>query len=72
MIRTGTSAYVPVRIMIDASSEPSSCIVQAEESDERFRKAVCDGLSRVFGPSLDASGTPAASVYHTAVVYILG
>lgn len=71
MVRAGTNAFVPVRLMIDAKGKPSDCVVQAEVIDEEFKDAVCDGLAKGYEPALDAQGNPVASVYHTSVIYML-
>lgn len=72
MVFRGESAFVPVRIAVDAQGQASQCVVQVAKIEEPFRKAVCDGLAQRFSPALDASGNPIASLYQTAVVYIIG
>jgi len=72
MLLTGTSAYVPVRLLIDASGEATSCVVQSDVADEAFKAAVCQNLQGSFDPALDAGGRPVASVYHTSVVFLMG
>ena len=67
---TGLSAYVPVRLLIDATGKPISCVVQAEGVDEAFRKAVCAHLQGKFKPALDANGKPVPSMFHTSVLYL--
>ncbi|WEK46616.1 MAG: hypothetical protein P0Y56_16665 [Candidatus Andeanibacterium colombiense] len=71
MVYNGLSAYVPVRVMVDAAGDPGTCVVQSDGVDPAFKKAVCDGFARPFKPALDAQGTPIASVYTTAVVFRL-
>ncbi len=68
----GLSAFVPVRLLVDADGEATSCIVQAPEAGADFKRAVCDNLAGKFKPALDASGHPVASMYHTSVVYLIG
>lgn len=68
---SGTSAYVPVRLLIDANGEASSCVVQSTAVDAAFRQAACSNLQRKFKPALDAAGHPVASIYHTAVIYLV-
>lgn len=72
MVATGTSAYVPVRIMVDAQGRSTACVVQLEGVEGVFKDAVCDGLAKGFEPALDRAGTPVASIYQTSVVYLIG
>jgi hypothetical protein len=67
----GTNAYVPVRLTVDATGQATSCVVQSEGVDEPFKAAVCEHLQGSFEPALDAEGKPAASIYHTAVFYLV-
>jgi hypothetical protein len=71
-LMTGTSAYVPVRLTIDADGTTSACVVQAENVDKAFRAAACEHLRSEFKPALDADGKPVASIYHTSVIYVMG
>jgi hypothetical protein len=72
MALTGTSAYVPVRLLIDAQGNPSSCTVQAETVDQPFKDAVCANLAHPFDPALDKDGKPVASIVNTSVLYLMG
>jgi hypothetical protein len=66
----GISAYVPVRIKVDAEGSATECVVQSEAVDEQFKRSVCPGMARGFEPALDIEGTPVASLYQTAVTYV--
>lgn len=68
----GGSAFVPVRIMVNAAGEATECVVQVVSVEEVFREAVCSGLARKFAPALDEGGQPTASVYQATVIYISG
>ncbi|KRA81492.1 hypothetical protein [Altererythrobacter sp. Root672] len=72
MVWSGRNGYIPVRIMVDAQGNGSDCVVQTDKVEESFREAVCEGLSKTFEPALDQSGTPVASVFRTAVIYLIG
>lgn len=69
---SGTSAYVPVRLMVDANGEATSCVVQSPSVDKEFKQAVCSNLQGKFKPALDAAGKPVPSMLHTSVVYLMG
>jgi hypothetical protein len=69
---TGTSAYVPVRLSIDAQGNPSGCVVQAEMVEQAFKDAVCANLAHPFEPALDKEGKPVASIVNTSVLYLIG
>lgn len=71
MLWSGTNAYVPVRVMVDAKGEATACVVQVEEIGEAFKEAVCRGLARGYEPALDREGMPVASVYGTSVLYLV-
>jgi hypothetical protein len=71
MLWSGTNAYVPVRVMVDATGEATACVVQIEEIGEAFKEAVCRGLARGYEPALDREGMPVASVYSTSVFYLV-
>ncbi|HTN15036.1 MAG TPA: energy transducer TonB [Sphingomonadaceae bacterium] len=71
MVRNGISAYLSVRIMVDAQGQASSCVVQNETVDNAFKSAVCDSLAGRFEPALDADGKPMAGIYHTNVIFML-
>jgi hypothetical protein len=66
----GLSAYVPVRLLIDATGKVTSCVVQVEGIDEAFKKAVCTHLQGKFTPALNAAGKPVASLFYTSVIYL--
>lgn len=72
MARSGRSAYVPVRVMVDAEGKATSCVIQEQGIDEEFTRATCSGLMRAYRPALDAVGNPMASVFHTSVIYVIG
>jgi hypothetical protein len=72
MLRSGTGAYVPVRVMVDAEGQATSCVIQEQGIDQAFADATCDGLRRIYRPALDAEGQPIDSVFQTAVVYMIG
>ena len=67
----GISAYVPVRLFVDAQGQASSCVVQSESVDPDFKTAVCASLQRTFEPGRDAAGTAVRSIYHTSVMYLI-
>ncbi|HEU4651917.1 MAG TPA: hypothetical protein VFS49_10935 [Croceibacterium sp.] len=69
MVLGGQSAFVPVRIMVDAAGTAGACVVQVPSVETVFKEAVCRGLARRFSPALDRDARPVASVYRTYVVY---
>jgi hypothetical protein len=70
-LMNGISAYVPVRLFVDAQGHASSCVVQSESVDPDFKNAVCANLQRTFEPARDAGGTAVRSIYHTSVMYLI-
>lgn len=66
----GASAFVPVRIMVDAAGKATQCVVQVTNVEPEFTDAVCDGLARKFAPALDETGQPTPSIYQTSVIYL--
>jgi hypothetical protein len=72
MINSGNSAYVPVRVMVDATGKATSCVIQSDAVLPQFRTAVCQGLMSDFEPALDADGKPVASLYQTSVLFRIG
>lgn len=66
----GASAFVPVRIMVDAQGDATQCVVQVPNIEDDFTRAVCNGLAHKFEPALDVAGQPTASLYQTSVVYL--
>jgi hypothetical protein len=72
MLLQGASAFVPVRIMVDAQGEASGCVVQVPGIERAFSQAVCDNLARKFAPALDEAGNPVAGIYRTSVIYMIG
>ena len=71
MARGGISAFVPVRVMVDAKGEPTKCVVQVASVNESFKHAICNSLARPFTPALDAQGKPVASVFQENVTYLM-
>jgi hypothetical protein len=71
-LMNGASAFVPVRLLVDADGRAGSCVVQSATPDAPFRQAVCDNLAGKFEPARDAAGKPVASMYHTSVIYLVG
>ena len=71
MILSGTNAYVPVRVMVDASGKPTGCAVQVQSVDAAFKEAVCAGMARGFEPALDSDGRPVAAMFQTAVLFLV-
>lgn len=69
MSAEGRSAFVPVRIMVDASGQATQCVVQIPSVDPVFQEAVCDGFAKRFSPALDKDGRPVASVFQASVIY---
>jgi len=69
MVMRGRSAFVPVRIMVDALGQPTDCVVQVPNIESAFSQAVCDGLTGRFDPALDEAGNPVAGIYRTSVIY---
>lgn len=69
MVREGQSAYVPVRVMVDAAGKPTQCVPQTSGPPKDFLDAVCEGLHRDFDPALDENGQPVASIFRTSVLY---
>lgn len=63
------SAYVPVRLTIDATGKPTLCVVQVESVGQAFKTAVCSHLQGRYEPALDANGQPVTSLFHTSVFY---
>jgi hypothetical protein len=71
MVLKGRSAFVPVRIMVDAQGQTTACTVQVPQIESAFTKAVCDHLQGRFYPAVDDAGNAVASVYRTSVIYML-
>jgi hypothetical protein len=71
MVLGGQSAFVPIRIGVDAAGQATGCVVQIPGIEDAFREAVCDNLARTFAPALDEAGRPVASIYRTSVVYMI-
>jgi hypothetical protein len=69
MLLSGTNAYVPVRVMVGADGNATSCVVQVPSVDRSFKDAVCAGLTGAYEPALDQAGQPVASVYQNSVIY---
>jgi hypothetical protein len=67
----GANGYVRVRLLVDASGQAKSCVVQAGGVDEAYQKAACDNLTGRFEPALDKNGQPVSSMYYNAVVYFI-
>ena len=65
----GSSAHVPVRIMVGADGVVTQCVIQIDGVEEGFRKSVCDNLSGTYQPALDSNGQPVASAFLTSVTY---
>jgi hypothetical protein len=60
------AGYVaPVRVMVDATGQPTACVVQVESASEEYRRSVCAGLAGPYRPALDAEGRPIASLFQT-------
>ena len=72
MLLDGVSAYVPVRMLIDAEGTPTQCVVQVATVDEEFKQSVCAGMARGFEPALDSNGEPVPALFTTAVIYLIG
>jgi len=70
-LASGANAYVPVRLMVDASGQATSCVVQSADVDADFKHAVCANLQGSFKPALDGDGKPVPSMFHTAVIYLV-
>lgn len=66
----GISAFVPVRLLVSADGNASSCVVQSAV-DQDFKAAVCSHLAGKYEPALDAKGNPIASMYYTSVLYLM-
>jgi outer membrane biosynthesis protein TonB len=67
----GVSAFVPVRLLVDAEGRPTQCVVQVESVDEEFKRAVCAGMARGFEPALDKDGQPVPALYTTSVTFLM-
>lgn len=67
---SGPNAYVRVRIMVDATGQAKSCIMQGENVDPTFEKAVCSNLTGRFEPALDKDGHPVESMFSNAVIFL--
>ena len=65
----GVSAFVPVRLSIDAMGHPSNCVVQIQNLDAAFKQAVCQNLAGAFEPALDQDGKPVSVILSTGVIY---
>lgn len=72
MLRSGQSAYIPVRALVDERGGLISCVVQVPSGNESFDSIVCDGLIGGFEPGLDASGNPVRALYTTSIFYAVG
>ena len=52
----------PVRVMIDATGQPTACVVQAAFASEAYTQSVCGVLTdHRYQPALNADGEPVAS-----------
>lgn len=71
MVMEGRSAFVPVRLMVDAAGAVTDCVVQVPGIESDFRTAVCNNLARRFSPALDGGGAPVAAMYRSSVIYVL-
>jgi hypothetical protein len=74
MIRQNKSARLPIRLMVGADGQPTSCVASKGVADPAFETAACAGAMRYarFDPAIDANGQPVASYFITTVVYQLG
>jgi hypothetical protein len=70
MLANGLSASAPVRFMVDAQGNATSCVIQTPVVDPAMRQSICGSL-RHFRPALDAMGKPVASVFSTRVTFLL-
>ncbi|MBO0749032.1 MAG: hypothetical protein J2O44_01190 [Porphyrobacter sp.] len=68
MLRSEQSALVLMRMSIDASGKPTSCVIQVPVVDPALKTAICRNLVH-FKPALDREGKPVASVYTNTVVF---
>ena len=59
--RPSAGYVVPVRVMIDATGQPTACVVQAGNANEAYRRSVCEQFAGPYQPALDAEGRPIAS-----------
>jgi hypothetical protein len=69
--KQGRVAFVPVRMMVDADGNATSCVMQVPGLDDSFKATICDSL-RQFQPALDAAGKPVASVFASDVNSLVG
>jgi hypothetical protein len=67
----GISAFIPVRLLVDANGAALSCVVQSTAANQDFRAAVCSHLTGKYQPALDASGKPVSSMFQTSVIYLV-
>jgi hypothetical protein len=68
MLAKGKSGITPFRLMVDATGEPTACIIQVP-GNAPFDKMTCDVLMRRahFDPALDANGRPVPSYYLNSI-----
>jgi len=73
MANKGMQGYLRVRLNVSAEGEPTACHMQSPINDEAFERVACANMMRHarFAPALDREGAPIASVYRTAIVYLL-
>ena len=56
------AGYVaPVRVMIDATGQPTACVAQVASASEAYKRSVCETFAGPYQPALDAEGRPVAS-----------
>lgn len=71
MASEGVNAYIPVRVMVDATGTPSGCHAQLPGVESDFVTKICGGLNRGFEPALDQAGNALASFYQVHVLYTM-
>lgn len=63
-----------IRLMIDASGNPTDCKIHSPSLGDATNKKICDHLTKnaKFSPALDGSGQPMASYWIQSVFFLFG
>jgi outer membrane biosynthesis protein TonB len=71
-LRNSLSVRIQLRMMTDESGAVTQCVVQSPSGTSVAGTLACREIVKTarFEPALDADGTPVASYYSTAIVYM--
>lgn len=56
-----SGSLIPLRVMIDAAGQPTSCVAQVALASDAVRQKLCEQFAGPYEPALDAEGRPMAS-----------